>query len=92
MATPNPNRSKLFVASCMSLVSTSIGFAVMGGIMAPLKSQFILSNAQIGAISGIDGLIILAYISGIMILLRFFAGGLIHKLSPTGGIGSTSSR
>ena len=35
MATPNPNRSRLFVASCMSLVSTSIGFAVMGGTWLP---------------------------------------------------------
>ena len=31
------------------------------------------------ASGGIDGLIVLAYISGIMALLRFFAGGLIHK-------------
>lgn len=39
--------------------------------------------AAILASGGIDGLIVLAYISGIMALLRFFAGGLIHKLPPT---------
>jgi hypothetical protein len=33
---------------------------------------------------GIPGILVLAYISGLMAVLRFFAGPVVHKLSPTG--------
>ncbi len=33
---------------------------------------------------GIHGILVLAYISGLMAILRFFAGPVIHRLSPTG--------
>lgn len=46
----HPNR--LFVASCMSLVATAICFAVIGDIMGTLKTQFILTNEQVGWIGG----------------------------------------
>jgi hypothetical protein len=33
---------------------------------------------------GIAGILVLAYINGLMAILRFFAGPVIHRLSPTG--------
>lgn len=33
---------------------------------------------------GIPGLLVLAWISGLMAVLRFFAGPIVHKFSPTG--------
>ncbi len=44
--------SRLFVASCMSLISTAMCFAVLGGIAGPLKGHFVLSNEQVGLIGG----------------------------------------
>lgn len=35
---------------------------------------------------GMHGILVLAYISGIMALMRFFGGGIIHRLSPPGVI------
>lgn len=43
---------RLFVASCVSLISTAMCFAVLGGIANDLKSHFILSNEQVGLIGG----------------------------------------
>src|ERR1700759_764014 len=43
---------RLFVASCMSLISTAVTFAVIGDIMGALKEQFILTNQQVGQIAG----------------------------------------
>ena len=33
---------------------------------------------------GIHGILVLAYINGLMAILRFFAGPVVHRLSPTG--------
>jgi hypothetical protein len=33
---------------------------------------------------GIAGILVLAYINGLMAVLRFFAGPIVHRLSPTG--------
>jgi MFS family permease len=43
---------KLFVASCVALVATSVTFAVVGAVMLTLKREFVLSNLQIGWIGG----------------------------------------
>ncbi len=43
---------RLFVGSCLSLIATSVAFAVIGDIMGSLKSQFILTNEQVGWIGG----------------------------------------
>lgn len=43
---------RLFVAICFALVSTSVSFAVISDIMETLKSQFILTNQQVGWIGG----------------------------------------
>jgi MFS family permease len=46
------HRQRLFVGSCLSLISTSVTFAVVGAIANALKETFILTNAQVGMIMG----------------------------------------
>ncbi len=46
------NRTKLFNASCMSLVVTSMTFAIRAGMVEPLGKQFNLSNTELGQIVG----------------------------------------
>ena len=43
---------RLFGASCVSLIATSVTFAIVGAIMGPLKEAFVLTNEQIGWIGG----------------------------------------
>src|SRR5688572_25762651 len=43
---------KLFTASCLALLATSVSFAVVSAIMPSLKERFILSNEQVGYIGG----------------------------------------
>ncbi len=43
---------RLFVASCVSLVTTSMVFATRGAVTGPVTAQFHLSNEQIGFIYG----------------------------------------
>lgn len=44
------NKSKLFVASCVSLVTTAMVFAIRGDIANDLSAAFHLSNEQLGLI------------------------------------------
>ncbi len=46
------NKGRLFLLSCLALISTSVCFAVVGEIMGSLKAQFILDNEQVGYIGG----------------------------------------
>ncbi|MGD8453513.1 MAG: MFS transporter [Phycisphaerae bacterium] len=46
------NKGRLFVGSCLSLISTSVCFGVVGAIMGALKQEFVLSNEQVGWIGG----------------------------------------
>lgn len=46
------NRGRLFLASCMALIATSTAFGVVGASMNALKTEFILTNLQIGWIGG----------------------------------------
>lgn len=46
------NPRKLFLASCVALIATSVTFAVIGAIMLTLKSEFVLTNQQVGWIGG----------------------------------------
>ncbi|MEA2069314.1 MAG: MFS transporter, partial [Verrucomicrobiota bacterium] len=48
----NPNAARLFLGSCLSLIATSVAFAVIGDIMGTLKNEFVLTNAQVGLIGG----------------------------------------
>lgn len=43
---------RLFLASCIALVATSVAFAVVGAIMLTLKREFVLTNLQVGWIGG----------------------------------------
>ncbi len=43
---------RLFMASCVSLVATSVTFAVIGAIMLTLKREFTLTNLEVGWIAG----------------------------------------
>ncbi|HUF10674.1 MAG TPA: MFS transporter, partial [Rhodothermales bacterium] len=51
-STPAIQRHRLFVGSCLALVATSVAFATVGAVMAPLKSAFVLTNEQVGWIGG----------------------------------------
>jgi len=46
------NPGKLFLASCVALVATSVTFAVVGAVMLDLKGEFVLTNQQVGWIGG----------------------------------------
>jgi len=48
----NVKAGRLFVGSCLSLIATSVAFAVIGDIMGTLKNAFVLTNAQVGMIGG----------------------------------------
>src|SRR5262249_4052910 len=45
-------RRRLFLGCFMALIATAFGFVVRGGILPELRSQFNLSNEQIGWIQG----------------------------------------
>lgn len=46
------NARRLFLGSCMALISTATAFAVVGASMLAIKNQFVLTNAQVGWIGG----------------------------------------
>ena len=46
------HRERLFLGSCMSLIATSVAFAVVGAIMLALKREFVLTNEEVGWIGG----------------------------------------
>lgn len=46
------HRGRLFVGSCISLIATSVTFAVIADIMGPLKEVFLLTNQDVGWIAG----------------------------------------
>lgn len=46
------NSARLFWGSCVSLIATSVAFAVMADIMGTLKSHFVLTNYEVGMIAG----------------------------------------
>src|SRR3954470_4670993 len=44
------NKQRLFVASCISLVTTAMVFAIRGDIATPMSSAFQLTNEQMGLV------------------------------------------
>lgn len=53
MTTTYPaNRSRLFLASCVALITTAMTFAIRAGILSDLGAQFGLSNFQVGLCAG----------------------------------------
>ncbi|MGF1485370.1 MAG: sugar MFS transporter [Opitutales bacterium] len=50
---PSIHRRRLFLASCMALIATSVAFATVSASLNPLKIAFNLSNAEVGQIGGV---------------------------------------
>ncbi|WP_111640749.1 MFS transporter [Marinimicrobium alkaliphilum] len=46
------HRSRLFAGVCLALFPTAFSFALVGGILGQLKTEFILTNADVGFIGG----------------------------------------
>jgi len=46
------NRKKLFAGICLSLIPTAFSFVLVSNILNQLKTEFILTNAQVGFIGG----------------------------------------
>ncbi len=46
------NRDRLFVGSCLALIATAMAFATVGAVMGSLKSEFVLTNEDVGWIGG----------------------------------------
>src|SRR6476646_3556853 len=44
------DKNRLFVASCVSLVTTSMVFAIRGDVAGPMSQAFQLTNEQMGLI------------------------------------------
>ena len=49
---PLPNRNRLYVASCFTLITIALTFAIRGDILGQLSQRFQLSNEQLGWIAG----------------------------------------
>lgn len=62
-------------------------FLILLACMAITASLELGPNRWVPAVleaGGIPGILVLAWISGLMAVLRFFAGPVVHRLSPTG--------
>jgi len=46
------NRKKLFAGICLALLPTAFSFVLVSNILQQLKTEFILTNAHVGAIGG----------------------------------------
>lgn len=82
----HPHRMWLFVASCISLLTTSMIFAIRGDIQAALSADFHLSGEQMGLIWGpaFWGFTIAIFICGA--LVDTLGMKLMHALSSIGFI------
>jgi MFS family permease len=84
------NRGWLFTASCISLLTTSMVFAIRGDIQAALSSEFHLSGEQMGLIWGpaFWGFTLAIFACGV--LVDWLGMKLMHAISSIGylvGIG-----
>jgi MFS family permease len=48
---PTPQRSQLFIASCLALLVTSLSFGIRAGILGRLGVQFELTTSELGTIA-----------------------------------------
>ena len=78
------NKKQLFIASCISLVTTSMVFAIRGAITGPLSTEYYLSNEQIGYIYGpaFWGFTIAIFACGV--LVDWLGMKIMHALSSVG--------
>jgi len=84
------DRTRLFVASCVSLVTTSMVFAIRGDVAGPMSSAFQITNEQMGLIfsPAFWAFTIAIFISGALVDLVGMRA--LHVLSAIGyfvGIG-----
>jgi len=47
------NKNRLFYGSCLALLTTAFAFTVIAGIAFSVKSEFVLTNAQLGVFTGV---------------------------------------
>jgi len=47
------NHNRLFYGSCLALLTTAFAFTVIAGIAFSVKSEFVLTNAQLGVFTGV---------------------------------------
>ncbi|NBB80027.1 MAG: MFS transporter [Verrucomicrobia bacterium] len=48
----NAKRSRLFAGICLALIPTGASFGLIANVMTQLKTEFLLTNAQVGTIAG----------------------------------------
>src|SRR5205085_11091548 len=77
-------KQRLFVASCVSLVTTSMVFAIRGDVAGPMSTAFQISNEQTGLIfsPAFWSLTIAIFISGAIVDIVGLRG--LHILSSLG--------
>src|SRR5690625_7877415 len=46
------HRTRLFAGACLALFPTAFSFALVGGDLGQLKTEFVLTNANVGVIGG----------------------------------------
>jgi MFS family permease len=80
------SKQRLFVASCVSLVTTSMAFAIRGDVADPMSSAFQLTNEQLGLVWGpaFWAFTIAIFISGALVDLVGMRS--VHVLSALGYI------
>lgn len=91
------NSTTTYIVLAVIVIAVAIEAIVMNkmGLLFPLMlfSMFFTASTELGTNqwtnallenAGIDPMIILVVVTGIMALGRFFAGPLIHRLNPTG--------
>ena len=79
--------SVISIAEARFIHRESIIFPVMFSLMLLTSSTELVTNQWVNALlanAGVSPMLILALITGIMALGRFFAGQLIHRINPVG--------
>ena len=75
------------VIESLFLRKASVIFPILFSFMLLTSATELVTNQWVNALlanAGVSPMLILAMISGIMAVGRFFAGNLIHKINPTG--------
>ena len=81
------NKQKLFVTSCLSLVTTSMVFAIRGDVAGPMSAAFHITNEQLGLVfsPAFWAFTIAIFIGGALVDLVGMRS--LHVLSSLGYIG-----
>src|SRR5918995_5959112 len=84
------NRQKLFVASCISIATASMVFAIRGDVAGPLSQAFRITNEQMGLVfsPAFWAFTLAIFISGN--LVDVVGMRIIHVLSALGFVGGVA--